>query len=374
MSGTPHYADCFRETWIEARNAFCAAGARAGGALFRDTHPWAVGPAGEPLSIDLCRIGRADAPRALVVISGAHGLEGAAGSAAQIAWLKSGHAATLPEDVAVYFVHALNPFGFAHGTRTTENNVDLNRNFLDFDAQLPGNDPFKGLADALLPPRWDMGAIEAFRAAFDAFAQQHGESALFDALARGQYSHPEHPTFGGHAPEWSNLTLRRLLHTHLAQAEMVGFIDWHTGLGDYGDTFFLCFNPPGGPLEAEAARWWGGERIFDQSPAGLSRPSYTGLVFYGAEEALPGRPFVGAVVEFGTRGPDVREALILDTWLRFSGEPDPARRAVLEAHLRDVFVPASGTWRQGAVAHALEITQSAIDGIATWTPETTRTH
>ena len=29
------------------------------------------------------------------------------------------------------FVHGLNPYGWAHGSRTNENNVDLNRNYLD---------------------------------------------------------------------------------------------------------------------------------------------------------------------------------------------------------------------------------------------------
>ena len=38
----------------------------------------------------------------------------------------------LPPRSARYFIHALNPFGFAWLRRVNEDNVDLNRNFQDF--------------------------------------------------------------------------------------------------------------------------------------------------------------------------------------------------------------------------------------------------
>ena len=45
----------------------------------------------------------------------------------------------MPEDVAIVLVHALNPFGFAWRRRWNENNVDLNRNFLDDRSFLDGD-------------------------------------------------------------------------------------------------------------------------------------------------------------------------------------------------------------------------------------------
>ena len=39
----------------------------------------------------------------------------------------------------VLFVHALNPYGFSHGRRVNEDNVDLNRNFRDFATPPPRN-------------------------------------------------------------------------------------------------------------------------------------------------------------------------------------------------------------------------------------------
>ena len=39
------------------------------------------------------------------------------------------------------------------------------------------------------------------------FTEKHGRDALFDALARGQYRHPDGLMFGGADREWSNRTL-----------------------------------------------------------------------------------------------------------------------------------------------------------------------
>ncbi len=48
-------------------------------------------------------------------------------------------------------------------------------------------------------------------------------------------------TTGGRPPEWSNVVLERILGEHATGVECVGLIDWHTGIGEYGKPFFLCF-------------------------------------------------------------------------------------------------------------------------------------
>lgn len=72
-------------------------------------------------------------------ISGTHGPEGFVGSATQSAFLKqvslcrtnSTCAATVHDSwPTIVLVHALNAYGFANDRRFTEENVDLNRNFL----------------------------------------------------------------------------------------------------------------------------------------------------------------------------------------------------------------------------------------------------
>ena len=43
------------------------------------------------------------------------------------------------DNLSIVLLHASNPYGFAWGRRVNEDNVDLNRNFVDFDAPLPEN-------------------------------------------------------------------------------------------------------------------------------------------------------------------------------------------------------------------------------------------
>jgi Protein of unknown function (DUF2817) len=363
---TIDFTESFALDYAGARAKFRAAAAELGGTLSEYRHPTQKGPDGQDLIVDVARLGDAEAPSQLVVISGTHGLEGLSGSAAQIGWMKSASARAMPSGTSVLLVHAINPYGFAWGTRTTENNVDLNRNFVDHDAPHPANPGYATLYQHLAIEDWTLPALLAYAEALDRFRTAHGADALFDALARGQYEFPQGNNFGGTAREWSNLALEKIVADHLGQAERVGLIDWHTGIGDWAQSFFLCFNDESGPLHAEAVRWWGRERIVGQRPHNMARPNYQGLVFQGLTKFLGRRPMVGAVVEFGTRGVHVRRALQLDLWLKFRAERDSERVRLLRADLHDCFVPVSANWREDTTMQAISITQQAIDGLATW--------
>ena len=125
---------------------------RAAASLRRTCTRAATGPDGGTLAIDVGCFGARDAPKALLILSGTHGGEGYTGSAAQIALLAQRRAA---QPAGRYSASCcctrINPYGFAHWTRTTENNVDLNRNFIDFSARLPRNDAYLELHDAICP-------------------------------------------------------------------------------------------------------------------------------------------------------------------------------------------------------------------------------
>lgn len=360
------FHECYALDYAGARAKFRAAAQAAGAMLFSHTLAGHQGPRGEALCADVARFGRADAPRRLLVISGTHGLEGFAGSAAQIAWIASGEPARLAADTAVVMVHAINPWGFARLSRTTENNVDLNRNFIDHTAPHPANPAYEELHGQLLRDDWSAASLAAAQQAMDDYVQRHGADDLFDSLARGQYTHPDGLNYGGSGREWSNLTMQAVADQHLAGADKIGFIDWHTGIGDYGQPFFLCFNEEGGALHAQAVRWWGRQAIEGQRPHGRARPRYSGLLFHGVQSFVPQVPVCGAVVEFGTRGWHMRRILRLDLWLKFKAEAASERKTMLRADLLDAFCPADQVWRDGTIAHALQITKQAVDGLQSW--------
>lgn len=75
----------------------------------------------------------------MLMVSGTHGVEGYYGSDCQIAWLDALDEKALPADTALLLVHLLNPWGAAHLRRVNEDNIDLNRNLIDFSQPVPAN-------------------------------------------------------------------------------------------------------------------------------------------------------------------------------------------------------------------------------------------
>jgi Protein of unknown function (DUF2817) len=361
------YFDCYAASYSRARAKFLKAAADADGEVRSFLHPDKRTPEGEPLAIDIACFGDRKAPRQALFISGTHGQEGFSGSSVQVGWMRQGGPARLPAGIGVVLVHALNPYGFAHLTRTTENNVDLNRNFIDRSAAPPPTNPhYETLHDALMIRQWTEAENARVDATMASFTESHGRDALFDTLARGQYLHADGLMYGGREREWSNLTLETIVKETLADAEKVAFIDWHTGIGEYGKPFFLCFNEPGSALFARACDWWGKENVDGVRPHGMERPNYTGLVFQGVQRFLGNRQMCGAVIEFGTRGVHMRRVLRLDQWLRRQNGLDPDVRAGLEADMMDAFCPFDGQWRKDTLAAGLELTDKALAGLAAW--------
>lgn len=120
------------------RASFMAAAESKGAETTSYPHPLPC-PLGEALYTDVARIGPASASRLMLVVSGTHGVEGYYGSDCQIAWLETLDEKALPADTALLLIHLLNPWGTAHLRRVNEDNIDLNRNFIDFSQPPPAN-------------------------------------------------------------------------------------------------------------------------------------------------------------------------------------------------------------------------------------------
>src|SRR5258708_8764703 len=148
-------SEFFAESYLEAREKFLRALHGAGGSTLASYENPAKGPSGEALWTDVGCVGPADADKLLVLISGTHGAEGFCGSGCHTGWLGAGHAGrSLPPRMAVIFVHAINPHGFAWVRRVNEDNVDLNRNFIDHAKPRPVNADYAALKDWVNPLEW----------------------------------------------------------------------------------------------------------------------------------------------------------------------------------------------------------------------------
>lgn len=356
--------ECFSESYAEARPKFCAAAAAAGGDIRSRLNPRARGPNGEALFLDTAWFGPADAENVLVLIAGTHGVEGHCGSGAEIAWLRHDGPAKLAPRTAALLIHAINPYGFAWTRRVTEDNVDLNRNFVDHDKAYPRNDGYLALADAILPREWNDESKAESNRAFAAYAQQHGAYAFQGALSSGQYSHPDGIFFGGHKPTWSNRTVRAIARDHLSSARRVAVIDFHTGLGPFGHGELICAVPPTAKSFARAKAWYGDEMT---SPEGGTSTSavVVGIMTDAFPQELPDAEVTAIAVEYGTYPvPDVLDAVRADNWLHHRGDLASAQGKALKASMKERFFPAGDKWRDMVWARADQTIGWALAGLA----------
>lgn len=356
-------ADSFSRDYPEAREKFRSAAKSTGATLESIAHP-ERGPDGGELSTDIALIGPRNAARVLVMISGTHGVEGFCGSGAQVDLMKRGEASGLPADVAVLMIHAINPYGFAWLRRVTEDNVDLNRNWVDFAAPLPENPGYDALAEAIAPTSWSEAVQAASAKALAAYAGEHGALGLQQALSGGQYRHPRGLFFGGLAPTWSRRTQTAIFDAYLKGAERVAILDYHTGLGPWGFAEQIITDAPPSAGYRRARDWYG-DAVTCPAIAGSSTSAdIKGDGLAAAPLLLAHAEVTGMALEVGTRTiPEVMDALRADNWLHAHGDPQSPEARTLKQKIRDAFYGDAGDWKGMVAGQSLLACRQAIKGL-----------
>lgn len=346
------------ENYQAARREFLDAAATAGATITTQAHP-DRGPEGTALATDIAVIGPPDARHRMLVISGTHGVEGFVGSLCQSEWLRGG--VSIPEDVAVVVVHAINPYGFAWVRRVNEDNVDLNRNCIDFDGSLPANAGYDELADALVPEDWDDATRQTTAERLLEFAARNGFDGLQAAVSGGQYAHPGGIFFGGRQPVWSRRALEGIARTHLADAHRVAIIDLHTGLGEFGQGELIASHPDA----AGKARL---DECFDEyripSEGTSVSADVRGDVLDGIEAWLPGVGVAGVAIEWGTVDiVAVSDALRADAWLHRYSDPTGPMAQPIKDQIRAAFAPDDPVWADRVLDRFASVRDRALAGL-----------
>ncbi len=358
--------DSFSDSYAQARGKFLAAASDAQARLHTHTLPDLKGPQGEALSCDVAVLGPEQAERAAIIVSGTHGIETFGMSAIQHRWLMARAGAAQPQDLKIVLVHAINPWAFAHKTRANENNVDLNRNFLrGQEWQVQPNESYDRLAPYFHSDPSDAARCFATWCAYRAYLGEHG-AHLENELFEGQNHRPDGLCYAGAEPQWSNVTFRHIIREHLGGARRIGFIDWHTGVGAFGQIVHLVFDPVQSPEYEAAARWW---HLAPQEPSAYkagSTPKFRGLLCQAIKQELPEALCAGGVIEFGTAEDYAMfRGDVLDVWLRNEGRSDPDHDHFRDDY-RNVLYPPDLSWRR-TVLHLgpLQI-ERLIDGVRSW--------
>ena len=423
----------FSVDYWEARHRFRAAAVAAGAAT--ESHVVATDArTGDEYTVDVALVPGTDGNRSLLLhVSGTHGAEGFAGSAVQLALLQSlarqrnhnnadsgadGGAATKKNGVGVedddvtstfppnrrpslLFVHALNPYGFAHLRRANEHNVDLNRNFLlgaDEWAEVlerrGGNEygyddvagPFEG---------GDPGLFARTTAMFQMLLPflRFGPLAVKRALVNGQYHRPHGLFYGGRRLERSHAVFTDVVTRHVAAMgpalARFGCVDVHTGLGKQGDDALIVVPtvapavaaadaPPTDASSSSATEppaptfdrlrqlvpaW--GERL--QQLADATTEGYDGIRGWVAAERLLPRHLRATALsifqEFGTvHGLLVVRGMVVETAGFFSatGRGGAGHRAG-QRLCRDAFYVPTPAWHRAVVAKGTEVAVTMAD-------------
>lgn len=355
-------APYFSANYTEARAKFLTACAERGIDVEHCRNPRATGVSGEDLFMDIACIGSKSASKVLFIMSGTHGVEGYCGSGAQIGLLREGYFTDLPDDLSVVLVHAMNPYGFSHDRRVNEDNVDLNRNFLDFNKPNRPQNDYPKIHPYILPEDWGGPAQKAANKALGEFIGVHGMRVFQTAVSGGQYQHADGVFYGGNQPTWSNQTFRTVLKDHAIDADTVVLLDFHTGLGPYGYGELISL---GSSDQKALARQWFGDQVTDPDAGTSSSAPVVGTVGHGVSEVLTEASVVFIALEYGTRDINqVLTALRADNWLYHRGETDSDLGRTIKAQIRDAFYPDEDSWKSQVWERACEVTDIALKGLA----------
>jgi hypothetical protein len=349
----------FASTYAEARDLFREACVAHGTSVVEYPHPL-KGPQGELLAIDVALLGPSEASNLFIITSGTHGLEGLAGSGCQVAWLRLCKSIELPADTAVLLVHMLNPWGCAWARRQTEDNVDLARNFCNFDEKLPVNSLYEAIHDIVVSRE------RVVRAADDPsladFRGEKGVSALAAALFSGQYQHSDGVGFGGNKASWSNNTFRTIVETYALSAKRVVLLDIHTGLGPFGYGNLLSLEPPGSPALSRARSLFGpGVGSISEDPS-VPYEVHGNMLNWISNKLRC--EVTSVAIEFGTSNVErLLELQVDDCRLRNFHDSWAALSQVIRSDLVEFFFPATTDWLQSVMLRTLQVIHLAIRGM-----------
>ena len=360
-------AACFAGTYAQARAKFLAAVDRGGARLLSSHTNPGKGPDGEDCITDVAWIGPTDAHKLLILVSGTHGIEGYAGSGCHVAWLNDGwFARAQTRDTAVLLIHAINPHGFAWGRRVNEDNVDLNRNFVDHRQPRPANPDYEAIAQHIDPAEWAEPELTRHNAAIARFIGQDRHDVTCKAMHGGQYVNPKGIFYGGTDATWSNRLFCELVAKHAARASHVTIIDYHTGGGVFGFCdLFIDDDLAGAPTR----NWFSAVSVISEDKAahGKNAQSETpGNLFYSLPEILPGKALTLALVELRTGETGGHDVVRAENWLFQHGDPHSAQGKALRAEMRERFYPARAQWKVMQVYQSNAMLAEALAGLQTW--------
>lgn len=353
----------FSESYVEAREKFLASAGALDGTIETHINVAAGDLNGYPLATDVCYLGP-KRPRCLILISsGSHGVEGFCGSGVQVGLLENNVVDLFPEKMGIFLIHALNPYGFAHCRRVNEDNVDLNRNFLNFSTATAPDSYYSITRDDIYPSNWTGASKLEVERQIHRFIDTHGLSSLQKAVSSGQRSYPQDPFFAGTKPTWSRCLWENFIDRILQLTKQVVHFDVHSGLGTCGALECILPVHEKGVAYHRAVDWYGKETLSCPAFANSSSPHIAGDLPSALRERCPEAVTVG--LEFGTvELEEMLLAVIVDNWLVFNLESATSeQKKNVKKRIKSAFYVDTDEWKKAVWQQSVDMVQKTARGL-----------
>lgn len=317
------------------------------------------------LMTDTLWLGDQHASNVIVVISGTHGVEGYCGSAVQRFLLDclQRDILSVPHDTAWLFIHALNPWGMQFGRRCDQEGIDLNRNFIDFNA-LPGSGPdYQSVLSC-----FEMDSALERRNALASLNSHWGRVRFDQAFSGGQYTHDWAPFFGGRAASTANKTLAEITSYWSLKGKTLIVLDVHSGLGPWAHGELISDHPVNSQGFRYAQTCFGPAVAQTAEGDSCSVPKQGLLDYFWYPLMQNSGCFV--TLEFGTYGTDALFDVLLGEHMFWRAHPKIRSSQTSEherATWRDAmikhFCPEDQYWQQSVLFRAWQVMQCAQRGL-----------
>ena len=304
-----------------------------------------------------------------VISSGIHGLEAYTGAAIQGLFLDQVLGRIDRRHIGVFVVHAMNPYGFKHHRRSTENHVNLNRNFsIHPDLYRIQNRESAALQERFVPRQ----AVDSLTSFLMRNSRVDGERVSFldvpmdtfvKSVCAGQFECADNLEFGGFGPEPQSAAFMEWLKQTMPDYRDIVLLDLHTGLGHSGRLHLLTSGAPEEVNEDLFNELFDLEKdreIYEFTPATAEGfyPTHGSLNCVFPEIARSGQRVAAITMEFGTLGHDLKARLEgFNRWLIehqgiHYGFKNRELEEVSRAQYLEKFFPKDETWRKSVLAAA----------------------
>ena len=311
------------------------------------------------LYMDICYIPPAGKKKKLfVLVSGTHGIEGYTGGAVQQLFITEILDRSLLNDTGVLLVHSFNPYGQKYFRKTTEENIDLNRNCPSDPALFMSSNKGFTRMYRLLCPKGKVNKNTPYNRFFYIAAVwkilKESFSALRQSALQGQYDCPEGIYYGGKKYTTQTLALKETLKAIFAEYILVFAVDIHTAYGKWGRLHLFPNPEPDERLKKQISSLfkgypihWGDTADFYTIVGDLSgflkglNPEATILCMPFEFGTMNSHLFLGSLVSI--------HRMILENQGHFHGYRNTVSKDKVLHDYKEMYYPSSERWRSEVI-------------------------